>query len=277
MEMFNRFCNLIDFKNSSKLDIAIYFLWFHSKFENLEEASSKQINGYFLQAHLPIYNITYLKRDLQKSKKVTKGSKSGIFKLARSTKQELDNLFSSLFEIEDIQITEIVNLNQTPFLIPTDIEAAHRMAELYIIIHCYENSVRRLIENVMTNAFSDLWWNKASSSGMITKYNDRKSKETKNKWLSPRGEKSPLYYLDWSDLVTIIRKFPTEFAFVINDIKFVELRFEELEKVRNIVAHNGTLPSEDDFQRVILSFKDWCKQVSQIKQLNSNSTSNNNH
>jgi hypothetical protein len=37
--------------------------------------------------------------------------------------------------------------------------------------------------------------------------------------------------------------------------------FAELERFRNIVAHNGALPSDDDFQHVELSFKQWCKQV----------------
>ena len=49
------------------------------------------------------------------------------------------------------------------------------------------------------------------------------------------------------------------------DIKFVELRFEELERVRNITAHNGFLPNSEDFQRVILSFKDWCRQTTNIQ------------
>jgi len=262
MEKFNTFCNSIDFEKASKIDCAVFFLWFHCKTHNLDEADLKEINGYFTKAHLPLYNITYLKRDLNKSKKVTKGKKNGFFKLSRSAKEELDNLFTSIWEVEEIEIIELANLKDSPFLLPSDIVSAHKMAELYIIIHCYENSVRKLIENIMHNAFGSSWWNKAASSGMITKYTDRKNKELKNKWLSPRGTTSPLYYLDWSDLVTIIRKYPTEFSSVINDIKFVELRFEELEKVRNIVAHNGVIPSEDDFQRVVLSFKDWCKQVS---------------
>lgn len=44
-------------------------------------------------------------------------------------------------------------------------------------------------------------------------------------------------------------------------VKFVESRFEDLEKVRNIVAHNGVVPSEDDFQRVNIAFRDWCRKV----------------
>lgn len=105
------------------------------------------------------------------------------------------------------------------------------------------------------------WWNTIKSTDLERKYLDRKSKEEKQKWISPRGVNSPLFYLDWSDLVKIIRKEESRFTPYLNDIKFVEMRFEELERTRNIIAHNGILPSDDDFDRLILYFKDWCKQL----------------
>ena len=89
----------------------------------------------------------------------------------------------------------------------------------------------------------------------------RKEKEKKERWLSPRGETSPLYYLEWGDLVKLIRKEQNLFLPRVSSLRFVENRFEELESLRNIVAHNGVLPSDDDFQRVVLSFRDWCKQL----------------
>ncbi|AHG91307.1 Abi family protein [Gemmatirosa kalamazoonensis] len=134
------------------------------------------------------------------------------------------------------------------------------MAELYIILHCYENSARRLIETVLSTSLGATWWEKAANTGMKAKYQDRRQKEQRQKWITPRGG-SPLYYIDWGDLVALIRKHENEFLPFISDIKFVELRLEELERLRNIVAHHGVLPAEDDFQRVILSFRDWCRQV----------------
>ena len=58
-----------------------------------------------------------------------------------------------------------------------------------------------------------------------------------------------------------IRKYESDFLPYIKDIKFIELRFEELERIRNITAHSGFLPNAEDFQRVTLSFKDWCRQT----------------
>ena len=40
---------------------------------------------------------------------------------------------------------------------------------------------------------------------------------------------------------------------------------KNVERVRNITAHNGFLPNSEDFQRVILSFKDWCRQTTNIQ------------
>lgn len=262
MDRLEEFCELLDVENISKIDSAIAFLWFHGRVTNEDECSLTKINDYFSIASLPKYNTTYLKRDLKKSRKVTKGATPSNYKLVRSARVEFDNSYGHLFTSEDVKVETGLNLNETPLLSSEDISSAKKMAELYVIIHCYENSVRKLIEKILSAELGDMWWNQASNNGMLKKYNERKSKEEKNKWLSPRGNNSsPLYYLDWADLVTLIRKYPTEFDTVIHDIKFVELRLEELEKTRNIVAHNGILPSEDDFQRVILSFKDWCKQV----------------
>lgn len=257
-----QFCGLAKIQDLSKLDIATGFIWFHSKISGNEDGcDASTINDYFAMVSLPKYNSTYLKRDLQKSRKITKGSKTGLYKLVRSAKLEYDKSYGQIFDPAIPSVATDLNLLSAPYIEQVDIEAAHKMAELYVIIHCYENSARRLIENTLLNAFGNNWWDQATNAGMSKKYADRKLKEEKNKWLSPRGGGSPLYYLDWSDLVNIIRKFPDQFSVVIHDIKFAELRLEELEKTRNIVAHNGVLPSEDDFQRVILSFKDWCKQL----------------
>ena len=76
--------------------------------------------------------------------------------------------------------------------------------------------------------------------------------------------RDPLFYLDWSDLLKIIRKYENLFTPFIADLKFIELRFEELERVRNIIAHNGIIPDKNDINRLILYFQDWCKQLKEL-------------
>ncbi len=164
-------------------------------------------------------------------------------------------------EIDSGYAPDLAQVTQTPFLSPSDISSAYKMSELYIILHCYENSVRRLIERVFTDEYGVDWWNKIASENMKKIVRSRKETEKKKRWLSTRGETSSLYYLEWGDLVKLIRKEKDLFLSQIGSLRFVENRFEELESLRNIVAHNGILSSDHDFQRVIISFRDWCRQV----------------
>lgn len=152
-------------------------------------------------------------------------------------------------------------IKDTPCLEPKDIAAARRMTNLYAILHCYENSVRRLIEATLEKERQPDWWESVASKSMKEMVSQRKEK--KERWLSPHGDKSPLYYVEWGDLVKIIRKRAGAFLPRIGELRFIESRFEDLESLRNIVAHNGTLPSEDDFNRVMLSFRDWKRQIGQ--------------
>ena len=152
-------------------------------------------------------------------------------------------------------------LSATPFLDDEDVEAAHTMADLYAILHCYENSVRRLVDTVLQKGLGTEWWHDVASGSMQRAVRERIAREEKEKWLSPRGGRSPLYYLDWGDLEKIMRKKEELFVQHIGSLRFIESRFGDLESLRNIVAHNGTLPSVDDFNRALISFRDWRKQM----------------
>lgn len=148
----------------------------------------------------------------------------------------------------------------TPLLSLDELAGAKRMAELFLVVHCFENSVRKLIESTLSTALGAEWWAQASNKEMARKVVDRQSKEKTHRWLTPRGG-SPLYYVDWGDLVALIRKHEGLFQKHIGSLKFAELRLEEMESLRNIIAHNGVLTSEDDFTRVVLHFRDWCRQI----------------
>lgn len=152
-------------------------------------------------------------------------------------------------------------VTDVPFLTPSALSDAHRMSELYVVLFCYENSVRCFIEQVFSNKYGDDWWNLIASTSQKNLVESRRQKEHTNRWLSPRGNASSLYYLEWGDLIKLIRK--QEFLFVpfIGSLSFVENRFAELEGLRHIVAHHGVLPSDEDFLRAVISFRDWCRQL----------------
>ena len=266
MRTFDKFCDIAEVSKMglnggiSKLEVAVLFIWYHQFKTQQFEITIKEINQYFIDAHLAPYNVTFLKRDLGKSAKVTKGTKVGTYKLNRKTIEQQNARFLPLLNVE-VSVSEIANINITPYQKPEDIENARRMAELYLIIHCLENSVRSFIEDVLANKYGQNWWDYAKNSELEKKIKERKEREGKNKWLSPRGASSSLFYLDWGDLVKIIKKLENDFSPQIDDVRFVQHRLDDMEKVRNIVAHNGVIPSKDDFDRVVLHFKDWCKQI----------------
>ncbi len=258
---FEKLCSVIDISSLSKIDTAVSFLWFHERILGNSEAEIGTVNAYFTKAHLPQFPHTRLKENFTRDARVTKGSDKSKYKLKRPALEALDQKYLSRFQAEEITIHERANLSETPFLDVSDISDAHKMAELYIITYCYENSVRRFIESVLTKEIGANWWDSVKNSALEEKYTSRKAKETKGKWVSSRGAGSPLFYIDWTDLVKIIKKEEARFIPYINDISFVQMRFEELERVRNVIAHNGVLVSNDEFDRVILYFKDWCKQL----------------
>ena len=234
-------------------------IWFHLKDTGETQITLATINEYFDKASLPKYNVTRAKTAFSKSKNVCKGSKPGQYKLTSPAINAFENNFGHLWQTTPT-IEDVAGVYETPYLSNTEIDQAKLMAEIYIVLHCYENSARALVSKVLENKLGHDWWEVAANSQQKSKVNSRKATEAKNSWLTPRGG-NQLYYIDWGDLLSIIRKYETDFLPYVKDIKFLELRFEELERVRNIIAHNGFLPNDEDFQRVILSFKDWCRQV----------------
>jgi hypothetical protein len=245
-----------------KIDSVVLLIWFHQRNTNSNAISISDINRSLIAAHLPKYNTSRLGRDLKSDKRITKGDKGVGYKLNRTELDSLNNRFGYLFETE-LEIKERISLNSVPFLTTEDISNAQLMAQIYLLIHCFENSVRRFIIEILNSNYGENWWDSIKNTSLEKKVQDRSGKEIAQKWISQRGENnSPLFYLDWSDLLKIIRKEETLFLPKIADLKFVELRFEELERVRNIIAHNGFIPDQNDIDRLVLYFQDWIKQLS---------------
>lgn len=261
MTTFGKFCSRLLTLEANKNEQALAFLWFYLRSNDEKEGSFDDISGLFELASLPSLRRERFKEFARKSRRVYRGSRQDYYRLAPDAVAEYDAAYGDVFETPAIPpITERARLSDAPLLTQSDIDDARSMAELYIILHCYENSARKLIEKVLSGSLGANWWDVAANSQMKRKFQDRQQKEITNKWLTPRGA-SPLFYMDWGDLLSLIRKYEADFLPFIGDIKFIELRMEELERSRNIIAHNGVLTAEDDHQRIVLSFKEWCRQV----------------
>jgi len=259
----NQILDNTDIASFKQVDYAKLFIWFLTDVKGSEDCLMANIVRCFRDASLSIPNQTTLRRKLRKSKDGTVGHSYKSFRLHRDALLRFRTIYSNLLSHSpspEEKIREQLDVSHTPLLSSAAIENAYKMGQVYVAIHCLENSVRNLIRIVLKEIFGEQWWDKAASNPMKRELAKRKSREGKNKWLTSRGA-DELNYIDWKDLLTLIRKFPKEFEAFIGSTKFAELRLEELENLRNTIAHNGILP-DDEIARVELYFKDWCKQVS---------------
>lgn len=157
MENFEKFCSLAKLTTLPKIDAAVHFIWFHQRVTEAGEIDIKTINLYFVKAHLAEYPHTRLKDALRKNPNITKGATVDKYKLVRKTLERLNEKFIHHFTDQKITIKERAQLSETPFLNQADIDDAHTMAQLYIIVHCYENSVRRFIEKTLSAEIGITW------------------------------------------------------------------------------------------------------------------------
>jgi hypothetical protein len=95
---------------------------------------------------------------------------------------------------------------------------------------------------------------------MKRKHEDRLDKEKTRKWLPARASLGPLYSLDWSDLITLMRKYEGSFLPLIGDVDFLH-RYADLGLIRHVVAHHGFIDEPKEFERVKIALHDWQKQV----------------
>ena len=255
--------NKIDTTNFRQVDYAKLVIWFLTDIQGNDDCLMSDIVRCFRDASLSIPNQTILRRNLRRLKDTTVGHSYKSFRLHRNAlikyRSKYANLLPPSPSPEEI-IRERLDVSNTPSLTHTDTENAYKMGQVYVAIHCLENSVRNLIRTVLKDKLGEQWWDKAASVGMKQKYIGLKNREKKYKWLTSRGA-DELNYIDWGDLVTLIRKYQDHFISYIGDINFLALRLGELENLRNVIAHNGLLPDEE-ITRIELYFSDWCKQVS---------------
>ena len=176
-------------------------------------------------------------RGLTFESEATKFQKAGIQIGASSTQSEEQLLSESL----------------APFSI-TRRNNALEMARLYAVLHCFENEIRDYIRETLSENEGIDWWTKLPQKTRAHAEN-RQETAFKDSWLE--GEKSDLLgFIDFGMLCAIIVEKWQYFSNVIPSQHWLKQRMDELEKVRNFIAHNRILlPTE--YQRVYMYIADW--------------------
>ena len=118
----------------------------------------------------------------------------------------------------------------------------------YRSLFIVENHLRKFIETKLTEHYGADWWEKGISGGLRDKADERKSDEQQYGWQVSDTE-SNLEYLSFPDLSKIIVSRWSVFRPVFEKQSKIELRLNELEVIRNAIAHTRTL-TEDAMNRL---------------------------
>lgn len=132
---------------------------------------------------------------------------------------------------------------------------ALEMARLYAVLHCFENEVRSLIRETLSEKEGITTWTEKLPKAIKQHAESRQKTAFTDSWLE--GEKSDILgFVDFGQLSSIILEKWQHFHPLIPSQHWLKQRMDELEKTRNFIAHNRMLlPSE--FQRVYMYIADW--------------------
>lgn len=135
---------------------------------------------------------------------------------------------------------------------------AQRMSVVYAGIHAFENSVRQLVKQALTEAHKETWWSKVPDR-IQKKVTTRMDEDAKFRWHGSRGA-SQIHYCDFGDLSSIVVTNWDVFEEILSDMEWAKSILSTLEKSRNIVMHGGVLANED-IGRIGMNIRDWIRQA----------------
>jgi Swt1-like HEPN len=138
--------------------------------------------------------------------------------------------------------------------------AARRMARVYELLFCFENSVRELIEDRLKEAYGvEKWWADGVPEDIAGQAERLKAKEKQTPWHGPRGG-TLLAFVDFPVLARIITERWEQFEDLLGKPAWVESVFDEVNQSRRAIAHTGVL-SQHDAERMELRVRDWLRSV----------------
>jgi len=175
--------------------------------------------------------------------------------LAQETLKVLENEGIGL----KVPLSPVAKIEENDFN-PIVIHEAEKMASVYALFYCLENSVRDLISDRLAERYGAGWWDMACVSVKIRKAaKDLKEKEEKNKYHTPRSSEM-IGYTNFGNLSQLITNDWQDFSDLFPDQHWVSSRLNDLELSRNIIMHTGSLP-EIEVERIESIARDWVRQV----------------
>lgn len=248
------------FLDGNKTAHAEQIIWqLYSNSSDNRGISIREICSAFAELDLVEPNVTRLRTQLRGSRNIRKVN-GDRYAPKRELSQSLSKKFSHHSSLPEDSF-DVSSIATPPFVSNNRQEELAKMVKAYAHLFLLENSMRGLIEDVFSKHFGVGWWGQVANSKMKKKHSDRVANEQSKKWAPTRSDFGPLYALDWSDLITLMRKYPKQFKDRLKDINFLH-RYDDTGTFRNVVAHNGVLRDQEDFDLIRIYYRDWIKQLS---------------
>lgn len=155
-------------------------------------------------------------------------------------------------------VIPVERLDESDFS-PTIIHRANKMASVYIVFFCIENSVRELIIDRLAERNGVDWWDTCVPKKIKESVQSLKEKEEINRYHAQRSS-SVIGYTMLGNLSQIIINNWDDFSDLFPSQAWINARFTDLEMSRNIIMHTGVLP-DIEIERIESICRDWIRQV----------------
>ena len=170
--------------------------------------------------------------------------------------KNLEKLEKEGIEIGHLQTLKKDELVDTDLFEHEILKRARKMADFYILYFSLENSVRKLISDVLNEIYGEGWWEEKVPEE-IKEHVKKRRKEEKESVMSIRSENN-LDYTNFGDLIGIFDRNWPDFSDILRSQKSVRDTLSPLNKIRNAIAHSCEL-NDDEILRFKLLIKDWLR------------------
>lgn len=169
---------------------------------------------------------------------------------------ELARLERSGIEIGHTETIKKDELVDTDLFELEILRKAKKMADFYVLYFSLENSVRKLITDVLREKHGVDWWDKTVPDGV--KQNVKKmQKDERDTAMSIRSDDN-LAYTNFGELIDIFCHNWDDFAEFLRSKKAVQDTLSQFSSIRNVIAHSCEL-NDDEILRFKLLIKDWLR------------------
>lgn len=152
-----------------------------------------------------------------------------------------------------------------PILPQKKINEAKEMADVYPLIYVLENSIRELIDVVMTAQYGNNWWDLQAPKTLRGDVANKMRADKRDSWHQRRGAR-PIDYLDFKDLPRLMNKIDAIVVpDIISDLEWFRQLVKEVYKSRCVVCHMNPL-EENNIKAIEVKFNEWEKHINAKKE-----------